>query len=82
MELTDREFMIKLESKLDRLSEAIERLGVGLSDLEGRKISAIQEDIADLKNWKAQISGGWKLAVVLWVILTVLAGLAIKNIFR
>lgn len=80
--MTDREFMIKLEGKLDRLSEAIERLGDGLSTLETQKIAAIQEDIADLKNWKAQISGGWKLAVVLWIVFTFLGGLAVKNFLK
>jgi len=81
MELTDREFMIKMEGHLERLSEAIERLGDGLKNLEEKKLSVIEQDLAELKNWKAQINGGWKLAIGMWVVITFLASLAFSKFF-
>lgn len=74
--------MIKMEGHLERLSEAIERLGDGLKNLEEKKLTVIEQDLAELKNWKAQINGGWKLAIVLWVVFTFLGGLAVKNFLK
>lgn len=82
MELTDRELIIKLESRIERLSESIDRLGDGLKNMEEKKLSIIEHDIAELKNWKAQINGGWKLAIGVWVVVTVLCGILIRSVIK
>lgn len=79
MELTDREFMIKLEGHLERLSEAIERLGEGLKNIEENKLSKIESELAELRTWKAQISGGWKFALGIWAVITFALGLVAKQ---
>lgn len=82
MELTDRELIIKLESRIERLSDSIDRLGEGLRDMEEKKLHSIETDVAELKNWKAQINGGWKLAIGVWVAITFLLSLLLKNFIK
>lgn len=81
MELTDREFMIKLEGHLERLSEAIERLGDGLKNIEENKLRNIENELAEIKTWKAQISGGWKFALGVWAVITFALGLLATKLF-
>lgn len=83
MELnTDRELLIRLDGQIERLSESIERLGKNLEDMEEKKLAVMQRDIDDLKSWREQIKGGWKLAMLFWGVVTVGIIAAFKYIFK
>lgn len=80
--VTDREIMIEIKGELKSLSEAIDRFSKSLSEMEDKKIASIQREVDELKTWRQQITGGWKLALAIWVVFTFAFGVAIKYIFK
>ena len=80
--VTDREIMIEIKGELKSLSEAIDRFSKSLSEMEDKKIASIQREVDELKTWRQQITGGWKLALAIWVVFTFAFGVAIKFIFK
>jgi len=66
----DRELLLSLNGKLSTLADSIDRFSLVLKDLEEKKIANLEKKITELQDWRQQINGGWKLAVVIWVILT------------
>lgn len=79
---TEREFILRLEGKIDRLSESIERLAENMQNLDEKKIQVMQTQISELIAWREQIKGGWKLALFIWSALGVAMGVAIKSIWK
>lgn len=80
--ITDREIMIEIKGELKSLSQAIERFSNALTEIEDKKIAYIQRDLDDIKVWRQQITGGWKLALAIWVVFTFAAGMVIKFLFK
>lgn len=78
---TDREILLQLNSDVkalkgtfteavDRLSETIERFGQNMKSMEDEKIAVMRNEIDELKSWRAEIKGGYKLAMLFWAVIT------------
>lgn len=67
---TDRELLLKLDGEIGRLAEAVSSLVKSLEDMEEKRISVIDERLKKMENVWAQVSGGWKFAMVLWFIIS------------
>lgn len=63
---------------VDRLRDTVERLATSFNRMEEQKISVMQREIDELKAWKQEIKGGWKLAVVIWTVFIGLIVAAVK----
>ena len=67
---TDRELLLQLNQQLKGLTESINEFSKTLKYLEDKKIAGLEARIDGFDKWRDQISGGWKLAVGIWVVLT------------
>lgn len=67
---TDRELLLQLNQQLKGLTESITEFSKTLKYLEDKKIAGLEARIDSFDKWRDQISGGWKLAVGIWVVLT------------
>lgn len=67
---TDRELLLKLNGEIENLSKSIHEFNNTLRDIEDKKIAALDKRLKDLEDWKGQILGGWKMATVIWIIIT------------
>ncbi len=65
---TDREFLIRLDGQLNNLAESIDRFSNMLKTLEEKKITAIEQRLGSLEDWRFQIMGGWRVMVIIWTI--------------
>lgn len=90
---TDRELLLNLHSKvhsiqlvfdgkIDRLTESIDRLNDTYRELEEKKVVVLEERVEEILTWKNQISGGWKFAVAIWMVLTVTVEIVLKIFFK
>ena len=89
---TDRELLIQLNSQVanleikvsesfDRLSLAIDNFSNSLKTLEHERLTKMQREIDELKGWRQEMKGAFKLFMLLWVIITgVIVYLVIKVI--
>lgn len=86
---TDRELLLQVNSDVtamrtsfseavDRLRESVERLTTSFTRMEEQKITVMQKEIDDIKAWMQELKGGWKLAVIIWVVSLAVIGMAIK----
>lgn len=66
----DRELLLQLNDNVQNLTISINNLGMAIKDLEEKKIKGIERRLDSLEKIWQQISGGWKLVLVLWAILT------------
>ena len=62
---TDRELLLKLDSQIQKLSEAIERFGETLKYIEDKKIAVLEERVDRLVQWRSEWNGSWKLWTLL-----------------
>lgn len=67
---TDRELLLQLNQNVKGLTESINEFSRTLKYLEDKKIAGLEARIDGIDKWRDQISGGWKLAVGIWVVLT------------
>jgi hypothetical protein len=78
---TDREILLQLNSDvkalkgsfadaIDRLSETIDRFGENMKTMEEEKISVMRKEIDELKAWRQEIKGGYKLVMLFWAFIT------------
>lgn len=67
---TDREWLIQLNENVKELTISISEFGQIIKDLEEKKIGALDKRLTKVENIWQQISGAWKLVLVLWAILT------------
>jgi len=90
---TDREILLQLNSDVkalkgtftdavDRLSETIDRFGTNLKVMEDEKISVLRNEVDELKAWRAEIRGGYKLAMLFWAVITAGMIAAAKYFFK
>lgn len=70
---TDRELLLTLNTKIEGLSDAIDRFSVTLKDIEEKKMGKLENRIDELENWQQQVNGGWKSFGILTAILSALA---------
>jgi len=78
---SDREYLLKLDGKfenlevrLDNLAHSIDNFGNQLVNLEKSRIASLEQRIIKIENIWQQVRGGWKLAIVLWLILSAVLG--------
>lgn len=77
----DRELLLSLNGQIERLSDAIDSFSKTLQEIqeiEEKKIAVLDGRLKQLEEWRAQLSGGWKLAVGLWVVSTTVVALIVK----
>lgn len=65
---SDRELLLKLNGNVEVLARAIEHFSQTLKDLDEKKLSAIDERVNSIENWRLQIMGGWKIMVIVWTV--------------
>lgn len=75
----DRELLLKLNSEIERLAVSISEFSRTLQNIEEKKIAGLDERLKKVEGVWQQVAGGWKLALVIWSIITA-AGLF--GIFR
>lgn len=79
---TDRELLLKLNGEIENLSKAINEFGRTLRDLEERRIGGLETRIEALETVWFKFQGGWKLAVVIWAIMTAGFGWLLKFLLK
>jgi len=78
---TDRELLLQLNGDLRGLREGVERLNEILIDMRDKDIKILQDKVSAFEKWKSEISGGWKLAIVIWTVITGGIVAAVKAFF-
>ena len=80
---TDRELLLKLNGNVEVLAKAIDHFSETLKYLDEKKLTAVDNRVSLLEDWRLQISGGVKVMIALW---TIAAGMGIfagiKYFFR
>lgn len=66
----DRELLLQLNQEIKGLALSITEFSKTLKYLEEKRIAGLEERLDSIDKWRDQISGGWKLAVGIWVVLT------------
>jgi len=61
---------MKLSSSLDGLTSSVDKLIDRIDTFEEIRVEGIDKRVKELETWKNQISGGWKLATIIWIVLT------------
>lgn len=83
MELrNEREILIQLSADVKHLTKTIEDFAVSLKELEMTRIGKIEDELADLKTWKLQVSAGWKVVVVIASLVGTAAGYVINHLLK
>jgi len=67
---TDRELLLKLNGEIEKLAMSISEFSQTLKFIEEKKIAGLEERVKKIEGLWSQISGGWKLALVIWSIIT------------
>ena len=80
---TDRELLLKLNGEIENLSKSIINFSNTLRDIEEKKIAILERRLDEFEKWRSQISGGWKVLVIIWIIVTAIGfGAIIKFVSR
>jgi septal ring factor EnvC (AmiA/AmiB activator) len=69
----DREFLLKLNSQMERLSEAIDRLDDTLKEIENKKLVVLEKKITELEKFKNESVGKWKAISLIAIIVSSVA---------
>lgn len=67
---TDRELLLKLNGEIEKLAMSISEFSQTLKFIEEKKIAGIDDRLKKIESLWNQVSGGWKLALVIWSIIT------------
>lgn len=73
----DRELLLKLNGNVEILAKSIDNFSVTLKDLEERKIGSLESGIEAMENKWVQVTGGWKLVLAIWALITAIGLVAI-----
>lgn len=77
---TDREILITLDSKVDKLCESIERLAVSLEKLETKKVNDLDTRMIKLEKWRNEWGGAY---IILAIVALITSGVAaVKTFFK
>lgn len=69
---TDRELLLKVSDRLERLADSLDTFGERMGAIEMKRIDPLELRVTSLEKWKNEISGGWKVVLVVITILTLL----------
>ena len=72
----DREWMFSLRGEVQRIADAVDRLVKTVYDLEEKKLSAMEEEISEMKRAYQQAMGGWKTAIIIATSIATLISIA------
>lgn len=70
---TDREIMIKMDGKVDRMCEAVERLADSVEKLETVKFQDHETRISKIEKWQSEWSGAYRVVAIAALILGAIA---------
>lgn len=70
---TDREFMIEMNGNIKSLTTEIKHLADAIEILEENRIAPIEKRLTLVEKWQNNFDGGWKVAIVLVTILTIVS---------
>lgn len=73
--ISDREYIISLSGDIRNLSESIDRFSQVITKLEDQRITPMENDLQDLKEWRSEINGTWKAVGIVSVLLSIAATL-------
>ncbi len=90
---TDRELLLQLNSdvksmkgefsgSIERLNDTIEKFADTIKVIEEKKLVAIQKEVDELKSWRQEIKGGYKLAMILGGVVAFVLGLIANKVFK
>lgn len=68
---SDREWLIKLSSQVERLSQAIEGFAKTLEEFEEKKLNELEKKVKELEKWQNEWSGVYKFLLIGLTILTI-----------
>lgn len=69
---TDRELLLTVVSRLDQVSESMERIASTLEKLENSKIASHDVRITKLEKWKNEWGGALKVVVIALLVIQML----------
>ena len=86
---TDRELLLQLNGdvramkdsfsgSIERLNNTIEKFSESLKVMEEHKLVAIQKEVDELKAWRQELKGGYKLMMIMGGVAAFLLGLLAK----
>jgi hypothetical protein len=71
---TDRELLLQINAEVKSLktglTASVERLNDILSDMKETEIKELNRKINELQQWRSELSGGWKIAMIVWTLVT------------
>lgn len=90
---TERELLLQLNSdvkvmkegftqSIDRLNETIDEFGETLKVMEEHKLVAIQKEIDELKAWRQELKGGYKLILIFGGVAAFVLGLLANRYWK
>jgi len=67
--VTEREILIKLDTTVTQLKEAVLGFTDALTKLEETKIKDLEREMAGILKWKAEFSGAYKIVALIGLVL-------------
>ena len=67
---TVREVTFMLKGEIEKLRISVDSLSATFKYWEEKKIAVMEKEIQDLKSWKQQVNGGWKVAAAIWFVVS------------
>ena len=77
---TDREILIALDSKVDKLCESIERLAISLEKLETKKVNDLNIRLTKLEKWRNEWGGAYIILAIAALVMSL--GVAVKTFLK
>jgi hypothetical protein len=78
---SDREMILMATAEMKSLRHSVDRLTETFERFEEVKIVGIESRLEKLESWKSQLSGGWKLFMLFWAIITAAIVTLVKSYF-
>lgn len=66
----DRELLLSINSEIKGLRDDMNKFSAIIKDIDERKLAKLEAKIENLEYWKQQISGGWKIFLMIWTVVT------------
>ena len=70
---SDREWLIQVDGKVDRMCEAVERLAEAVEKLETIKFQNHEVRLSKIEKWQSEWSGAYRVVTILALVLASVA---------